>query len=95
MAHKRFTKNQIQEILQEYEDGLSIPEIIEKYHISQATFYNWKAKYGDTVSNDPQEIQNLMEDNERLKRMFVDISLENQKLKTLLKKYEESHKKAP
>ena len=94
MIYKRFTQIEIQQILHDYEVGTSIPKIIEKYHISQATFYNWKAKYGGTALYDPLEIRKLKEDNERLKRMFVDISLENQKLKTLLEKYEESYKKA-
>ncbi|WP_321373662.1 transposase [uncultured Draconibacterium sp.] len=94
MRNKRFSKNQIKIILNEYEAGKPIPEIIEKYQISQATFYNWKAKYQNDSINDPEEIKKLKEDNERLRRMFVDISLENQKLKTLLEKYEESIKKA-
>lgn len=87
MTNRRFSKNQIKEILQEYAAGTSIPQIIEKYKISQATFYNWKAKYQSVSSNDPEEIKRLQEDNERLRQMFVDISLENQKLKSLLAKY--------
>ncbi|WP_319480719.1 transposase [uncultured Draconibacterium sp.] len=94
MRNRRFTKNQITDILKEYENGTPIPKILEKYQISQATFYNWKAKYQRDYINDPEEIKKLKEDNERLRRMFVDISLENQKLKTLLAKYEESIKNA-
>lgn len=88
MSRRRFTKNQILQVLQKYEDGIPIPKLIEEYKISQATFYNWKAKYGRTASSDPHELKKLKEDNERLKRMFADISLENQKLKTQLSKYE-------
>ena len=86
MVKRRFNKSQIQNILQRYEDGLSIHQIIESYGISQATFYNWKAKYGRSSSDNMQELDKLKEDNERLKRMFADLSLENMYLKAQLKK---------
>ncbi|MFV0266100.1 MAG: transposase [Draconibacterium sp.] len=89
MTKRRFTRNQIQKILEEYEQGTSIQSIIEEYNISKATFYNWKAKYGRSYSNNPEEISKLIEDNERLKRMFAELSLENMKLKMQLNKINE------
>lgn len=87
MVKRRFNKAQIIRILQKYEDGMSIHRIIEEYGISQATFYNWKAKYSRSSSNYIQELNKLKEDNERLKRMFADLSLENLSLKAQLKRH--------
>lgn len=86
MVKTRFNKIQIQNILQKSEDGMPIQQIIEEYGISQATFYNWKSKYGRATPDDIHELKKLKEDNERLKRMFADLSLENLSLKTQLKK---------
>ena len=88
MTRKRFKEYEIRKILQDYEDGTPIQEIIEQYGISQATFYNWKAKYRNQLLFDIQHINKLKEDNERLKRMFADLSLENLALKAQLKKIE-------
>ena len=86
MSRKRFNEAEIHEILQEYREGRTIPKIIQKYGISQATFYNWRSKYGNLSRSEMIEFNKLKEDNERLKRMFADLSLENQKLKAKLKK---------
>jgi len=86
MPKKRYKETEIHKILQEYKDGTSISRIIEKYGISQATFYNWKSRYGSLSSADINQLNKLKEDNERLKRMFADLSLENLALKTKLKK---------
>lgn len=87
MAKKRFNKNEIQEILHQYEKGVSINTIIEEYGISQATFYNWKAKFGKYSSNVMLELNKLKDDNDKLKRMFADLSLENAALKSKLKRH--------
>lgn len=81
MLKKRYKKTEIQKILKEYEDGKSIPQILKEYGISQATFYNWKAKYGKISAVDIAKLNKLKEENDRLKRMFAELSLENQWLK--------------
>jgi len=88
MTRNRFKESEIRKILQAYEDGTPIHKIVEEYGISQATFYNWKAKYRNQLLYDSEHIQKLKEDNERLKRMFADLSLENLALKAQLKKSE-------
>ncbi|RIH65684.1 hypothetical protein D1164_08480 [Mariniphaga sediminis] len=88
MARKRFKESEIQKILQEHRDGTPIHEIIKIYGISQATFYNWKAKYGSLSSADILKLNKLREDHDRLKRMFADLSLENLSLKAQLRKRE-------
>ena len=79
--HKRYKKTEIQKILKEYEEGKTIPQILKEYGISQATFYNWKAKYGKISTVDIAKLNKLKEENDRLKRMFAELSLENQWLK--------------
>ena len=86
MVKKRFNKSEINNILQEYKDGKLIQQIIEDHGISQATFYNWKAKYGNHSNNDVLILNKLKEENDRLKRMYADLSLENMSLKAQLEK---------
>lgn len=86
MSKRRYQEAEIHKIMEEYKNGISIQGIIEKYGISQATFYNWRAKYGNFSSEDMIQFNKLKEDNERLKRMFADVTLENMALKAKLKK---------
>jgi len=88
MLKRRFKKSEIQKILQEYKNGMTIQSIISEYGISQATFYNWRAKYGSLTSNDSLNLIKLKEENDRLKRMYADLSLENLMLKWQLEKHE-------
>jgi putative transposase len=88
MVKSRFKESEIHKILQRYEEGLPVHQIIEEYGISQATFYNWRAKYRSNSSVDLIKLNRLKEDNERLKRMFADLSLENMKLKARLREGE-------
>ncbi len=86
MAKKRYREAEIRDILLEQKEGLSIQQIIEKYGISLATFYNWRAKYSRPTSADIEALKQLREDHDRLKRMFADLSMENLMLKAELKK---------
>ena len=91
MNKKRYTKNEIEKILQEYEGGASIQQIIKDYGISQATFYNWKARYGSKILHDLYTIKKLKEENEHLKLMFANLTLENISLKERLKDKHHNH----
>lgn len=89
MTKKRYQEEEIQKILEEYKNGTSIQRIITKYGISQATFYNWRAKYGSLSAEDMVQFNKLKDDNEKLKRMFADLTLENLALKAKIKKMTE------
>lgn len=89
MSRKRYQEEEIQKILEEYKNGNSIQRIIAKYGISQATFYNWRAKYGSLSAEDMVLFNKLKDDNEKLKRMFADLTLENLALKAKIKKMTE------
>jgi putative transposase len=86
MIRRRFSEYEIQKILQKYEEGATVQNIIQEYGISQATFYNWRAKYNQIQTYDILKLNKLKDDNERLKKMFAEISLENETLKSQLKK---------
>lgn len=86
MKKTRFTESQIINVLKEADAGLKIEELCRKHGISNATYYNWKSKYGGMEASDIKRIKELEEENAKLKRMFADASLEKDALKDLIKK---------
>lgn len=83
---QRFTPDQIIGILKECEAGLRTGELCRKYGISEATYYNWKAKYGGMSVSDARRLKALEEENRRLKQIVADQTLDNRVLKELLSK---------
>ena len=86
MKKSRFTETQIVAILKEADAGLKVEEICRKHGISSATYYSWKSKYGGMEASDVKRMKELQEENDKLKRMFADLSLENAAIKELLEK---------
>jgi putative transposase len=86
MKRKRFTETQIVTILKKQESGIKVADICRENGISDATFYNWKAKYGGMEIREVKRLKELEEENNRLKKMFADLSLENYALKDLIAK---------
>jgi len=86
MKKKRFTEAQIVSILHQQEVGKSVKDISREHGISDATFYNWKAKYGGMQISDVKRMKDLEEENSRLKRIVANLTLENDAIKTVLEK---------
>ena len=86
MKKIRFSEAKIVSILKEAEAGIPAPELSRKYGISQATFYNWKAKYGGMEVSDIKRLKELEKENRRLKQMYADLSLEHEALKDIIEK---------
>ena len=86
MKKTRFTETQIVAILKKQESGIPTREICREHGISEATFYNWKSKYGGMEVSDVKRMKDLEEENARLKKMFADLALDNQILKDLFTK---------
>lgn len=86
MKRSRFTESQIVKILKEVEGGRMVKEVCREYGMSDATYYNWKAKYGGMESSDIKRLKDLEQENRRLKQMFADLSLENRALKGIIEK---------
>lgn len=84
MKKKRFTEAQI--VLHQQEAGKSVKDISREHGISDATFYNWKAKYGGMQVSDVKRMKDLEEENSRLKRIVANQTLEIDAIKTVLEK---------
>ncbi|CNE06812.1 putative transposase [Yersinia enterocolitica] len=65
---------------------MKVEEICRQNGISNATFYNWKAKYGGMEVNDVKRLKELEDENTRLKKLFAEVSLENHAMKELFAK---------
>jgi putative transposase len=81
---KRFNEEQIIGILKEAETGMKPAELCRKHGISEATYYNWKAKFGGMTVSDAQRLKELEQENSRLKRLLAESMLDNAGLKDLL-----------
>ncbi len=86
MKKKRFTETQIVSILHQQEAGKLVKDISREHGISDATFYNWKAKYGGMQVSDVKRMKDLEEENARLKRIVANQTLEIDAMKTVLEK---------
>ena len=86
MKKTKFTDQQIAFALRQAETGTRVGEVCRKMGISEATFYNWKNKYGGLGVSEVRRLKQLEEENSRLKRMVVDLSLDKQMLQEILQK---------
>lgn len=86
MKQVRFKEEQIIGILKEADAGVKVAEICRKYGISDATYYNWKAKYGGMTVSDAKRLRSLEDENRRLKQVVADLTLDNQALKAVVAK---------
>jgi putative transposase len=86
MKKTRFTETQIVAILKKQEAGMKTSDLCREYGISDATFYNWKAKYGGLEVKEVKRLKELEQENAKLKKMYAEISMENYALKDLISK---------
>ena len=86
MKSSRFTETQIIAILKEADAGMLVKDICRKHGISDATYYNWKSKYGGMAASDLKRMKEMETELSKLKRMYADLALENRALKDLIEK---------
>jgi putative transposase len=86
MKKGRFTEQQIVSALKKQEAGIPVKDISRELGISEATFYNWKAKYGGMEASDVAKMKELEKENAELKKMFAEISIENRAMRNLIEK---------
>lgn len=86
MKRSRFSETQIVGILKEADAGMPVNEVCRKYGIADQTYYNWKKKYGGLEVSDVRRMRELEAENAKLKRMYAELSLENDALKDLISK---------
>lgn len=82
----RFTEHQIIAVLKSVEAGRTVKDVCREAGISEASYYNWKAKFGGMEASDIKKMKDLEDENRRLKQMFADLSLECRALKDVIEK---------
>ncbi|PRY25910.1 putative transposase [Spirosoma oryzae] len=86
MKANRFSEAQIVAIIQQQQTGATVAQIIREHGISEATFYNWKQKYGGMQVAEIKRLKDLEDENRRLKKMYAELSLEHEVVKEALRK---------
>jgi putative transposase len=86
MKKSRFTETQIVKILKEAEAGIAVEELSRQHGFSKSAFYKWKAKYGGMDTAALKRLKELEAENQKLKEMYADLSLEHKVLKDLVEK---------
>jgi len=86
MKKSKLTEQQIVVALRQAETGTRVEEICRKLGISEATFYNWKKKYGGLGISELPRLKQLEKENFKLKQLVADLSLDKQMLQDILRK---------
>jgi len=86
MKRSRFTETQIISILKEADAGVKVKDICRRHGISDATYYNWKSKYGGMSASDLKRMKEMELELSQYKRMYAELAHENFTLKDLIEK---------
>jgi putative transposase len=86
MKKSKFSEAQIAFAIKQVESGTPVEEVCRKMGISDATFYNWKKKYGGLGVSELRRLRQLEEENNKLKQIVADLTLDKQMLQDVLKK---------
>lgn len=85
MKKSRFSEQQIAFILKQADDGIGVEEVCRKASISQQTYYRWRKKYAGLMPSELRRLKQLEEENNRLKRMVADLSLDKEMLQDVIR----------
>ena len=86
MRKSRFTDASVLSILRQAEGGMAVADLCREHQISSATFYKWRAKFGGMDASMMAELKTTQDENRRLKKMFAELSMQNELLKEALGK---------
>ena len=86
MKNKRFSDAKIMGVLRQAEGGVSVTEFCREHGISNACFYKWRTKFGGMDTSMMSDMKSMAEENRSLKRMYAEMSMQNDLLKEALGK---------
>ena len=86
MKTSRYSEPQILAILRQAESGVPVAELCREHGMSDASFYKWRAKYGGMDASMVSQMKAIEDENRRLKKMFAELSMQNELLKEALGK---------
>ena len=84
MKQKRYSEEQIIQILKEAEAGLLVADVCRKHGVSDASFYTWRRKYGGMNVSEVKRLKHLEEENRQLKRLLAETMLEKSALEDVV-----------
>ncbi|GAA0516890.1 transposase [Tatumella terrea] len=86
MRKARFNEHQIIVVLKSVEAGRTVKDVCREAGISEASYFNWKAKFGSIEASDIKKMKDLKDENRCIKQMFTDLSLECRAMKDVIEK---------
>lgn len=86
MKKSKFTEAQIAFVLKQADEGTAVAEVCRKAGISEATFYNWRKRFGGMMPSEVRKLRQIEEENAKLKRLVADLSLDKAMLQDVLAK---------
>ena len=86
MRKSRFTDASVLSILRQAEGGMAVADLCREHQLSSATFYKWRAKFGGMDASMMAALKTTQDENRRLKKMFAELSMQNELLKEALGK---------
>ena len=86
MKKSKFTEAQIAFILQQADEGTAVAEVCRKAGISDATFYNWRKRYGGMIPSELKRMRQLEDENNRLKKIVADLTLDKAMLQDVVRR---------
>src|SRR3546814_14783275 len=92
MKKSRFTETQIVSILKQADAGVPVKDICRQAGISVPTYYKWKSKYGGLEASELRRVKDLEAENDKLKRMYAELALDNAAMKDLIEKRSEARR---
>ena len=86
MKNRRFSDAKIMGILRQAESGVPVTELCREHGMSNASFYKWRSRFGGMDASMMSDMKSMAEENRRLKRMYAEMSMQNDLLKEALGK---------
>ena len=86
MKTSRFSERQIAFVLRQAEEGTSVAEVCRKAGINEATYYVWRKKFDGLMPSEMKRLEQLEEENSKLKRIVADLALDKEMLQDVIKR---------